>query len=219
MEQIERLKRTAPHLPFDTVIAVLKDEVKGAGWMIYPKRITKRVIEQLTEEEPTNAAQKCFQTFIHLIGAGILTQHWEFFDREEDEVYSLTPEEVNEATEEGVFYHPQTGREFSDFEDLLMVHYRPADIPFWRDHFNQILMNSKIVLDRRADIDGKPVVMIYGIVVGNDFGITDGKRRIVGANTRIEQVADKRFVESKNLGSPEDILEHHLNFEHWAKDD
>jgi len=81
-------------------------------------------------------------------------------------------------------------------------------------------MNSKIVLDRRDDINGQPVVMIYGIIVGQDFGITDGRRRFVGAETIIKPDPGKRFIEPMSgLGaSPEDILEHHLDFSHWNRD-
>jgi hypothetical protein len=81
-------------------------------------------------------------------------------------------------------------------------------------------MNSKIVLDRRADKNGQPIVMVYGIIIGEDFGIEDGKRRIVGAETIIIPKPGKRFVEpgtgGGSLGSPEDILEHHLDFAHWT---
>ena len=82
-------------------------------------------------------------------------------------------------------------------------------------------MNSKIVLDRRQDRNGQPVVMVYGIIVGKDFGIEDGKRRIVAANATILPLPGRRYVEPENdnLGSPEDILEHHLNFEHWVHEE
>lgn len=84
-------------------------------------------------------------------------------------------------------------------------------------------MNSKIVLDRRADVNGVPVVMIYGIVVGETFGIEDGLRRFVGANTTVIQLPGKRYVEPSGSGlggecrghSPEDILENHFRFEYW----
>ena len=89
-------------------------------------------------------------------------------------------------------------------------------------------MNSKIVLDRRADQHGQPVVMVYGIIVGDDFGIAldepvGPKKRIVGADTIIMPLPGKRFVEPVDgfggHGSPEDILEHHLDFAHWDTED
>ena len=84
-------------------------------------------------------------------------------------------------------------------------------------------MNSKIVLDRRADKNGQPVVAIYGIIVGDDFGMpNDGKRRAVAADTVIIPLPGRRYMDPGNdgssLGSPEDIMENHLNFAHWAQE-
>jgi hypothetical protein len=84
-------------------------------------------------------------------------------------------------------------------------------------------MNSKIILDRRADQNGQPVVAIYGIIIGDDFGMpNDGKRRAVAADTVIIPIPGRRYVDpgkdGGSLGSPEDIMEHHLNFSDWAQE-
>jgi hypothetical protein len=55
--------------------------------------------------------------------ARLLDMRFEFID--EDEIYNISPEEINEARMGGGFIHPTTGKSVENFEHYIYIYFVP----------------------------------------------------------------------------------------------
>ena len=125
-ENIERLKQSRPDLPVEDVIQALVSEYCGPG-TYYPPLRTSRLVSSNALPSFTTLALMATPQY------NLLVRKWEYYDRESDETYSLTPEQVQEARDHDCFYHPESGEEIPNYSEKILLYYEPSEeFDSWR---------------------------------------------------------------------------------------
>lgn len=70
-------------------------------------------------------------------------------------------------------------------------------------------LNAKLIIDGKMDVGAGPTCLIFGTVVGNNFGVKDGHRRFIRAHVEITELSQS--VPPRD--TIEGILEDHLTWD------